>query len=283
MTGKTGTLFIVATPIGNLADLSRRATDVLSSVAVIAVEDSRHSGRLLDHLGISKPLIAFHEHNERERFPALLERLRAGDDIALISDAGTPLISDPGYVLVQQARQAGFTVSPIPGACAVIAALSASGLPTDRFQFNGFLPAKSGGRKKVLESLARDQATLVFYEAPHRILASMADVVDVFGTERLVVVARELTKSFETFYSGSAADVLAQLEADPYAAKGELVMMIQGAVAEANEPSIEVDKLLRLLGDALPVKKAAQITAEVSGLPKNELYRRLLEMKDDNA
>src|SRR5690554_8232407 len=207
-------LYIVATPIGNLEDLSPRAVKVLSSVAVIAAEDTRHSGRLLEHLGISKPMIAFHDHNERDRVQNILGQLLDGADVALISDAGTPLISDPGYVLVREARAAGVQVSPIPGPCALIAGLSAAGLPTDRFLFAGFLPAKRSGRQAALEQLRKEPATLVFYESPHRIIDFMKDMVEVLGPDRECVLGRELTKTFETFYSGSAETVLGELQAD---------------------------------------------------------------------
>ncbi|RBP33679.1 16S rRNA (cytidine1402-2'-O)-methyltransferase [Marinobacter pelagius] len=281
--GGPGTLYIVATPIGNLGDLSPRAEKVLSSVAVVAAEDTRHSGRLLQHLGLSKPMIALHEHNERERVDRVLKELQAGKDLALISDAGTPLISDPGYVVVREARAAGIRVSPIPGPCALVTALSAAGLPTDRFLFAGFLPAKRTGRKAALEALKREQATLVFYESPHRILDTLADLVSVLGSERELVLGRELTKTFETFYSGNAGGVLAELEADPHGSKGEFVMVVRGAEVSGRgeaESQLDVDKLLELLLAELPVKKVAKIVAELTGGSKNELYQRALELKD---
>ncbi|GAA0848646.1 16S rRNA (cytidine(1402)-2'-O)-methyltransferase [Marinobacter szutsaonensis] len=281
--GGPGTLYIVATPIGNLGDLSPRAEQVLSSVAIVAAEDTRHSGRLLQHLGLSKPMIALHEHNERERVDRVLKELLAGKDLALISDAGTPLISDPGYVVVREARAAGIRVSPIPGPCALVTALSAAGLPTDRFLFAGFLPAKRTGRKSALEALKREPATLVFYESPHRILDTLADLVSVLDGERELVLGRELTKTFETFYSGSAEDVLAELQADPHGSKGEFVVVVRGAEASGRaeaESGLDVDKLLGLLLAELPVKKVAKIVAELTGGSKNELYQRALELKD---
>lgn len=278
-----GTLYIVATPIGNLGDLSPRAEKVLSSVAMVAAEDTRHSGRLLQHLGVQKPMIALHEHNERERVERVLKELQAGKDLALISDAGTPLISDPGYIVVREARKLGIKVSPIPGPCALVTALSAAGLPTDRFLFAGFLPARRAGRKAVLESLKREQATLVFYESPHRILDTLADLVEVLGSGRELVLGRELTKTFETFYSGPAETVLAELESDPHGSRGEFVVIVRGAEASAEAESgagLDVDKLLTLLLAELPVKKAAKIVAELTGGSKNELYQRALRLKD---
>ncbi|WP_041340260.1 16S rRNA (cytidine(1402)-2'-O)-methyltransferase [Marinobacter similis] len=277
-----GVLYIVATPIGNLDDLSSRAVSVLNGVDVVAAEDTRHSGRLLQHLGLHKRLIALHDHNERDRAGSLLQELEAGRSVALISDAGTPLISDPGYVLVREARSRGLKVSPIPGACALVAALSAAGLPTDRFLFVGFLPAKRSGRRAALEQQVRETATLVFYESPHRILDAVSDIAAVFGEEREIVLGRELTKTFETFYSGSVAEVLATLEADPHGTKGEFVVMIHGAepvTSDDDAGALDVDRLLKLLLPELPVKKVAKLVAELSGRPKNELYQRALELK----
>lgn len=277
-----GTLYIVATPIGNLDDMSSRAVKVLSSVAVIAAEDTRHSGRLLQHLGISKPLIALHDHNERGRVQGIMDQLLAGKDVALISDAGTPLISDPGYVLVRDVRAEGIRVSPIPGPCALVAALSAAGLPTDRFLFVGFLPAKRAGRRGALGELQKEVATLVFYESPHRILDTVADIADLMGSQREIVLGREITKTFETFYSGGAADVHAALAQDPHGSRGEFVVVVRGAEkSESNlmAGALDVDRLLNLLMAELPVKKAAKIASELTGLGKNELYQRALDHK----
>ena len=277
-----GTLYIVATPIGNLEDLSSRAVKVLSDVAVIAAEDTRHSGRLLQHLGISKPLVALHDHNERGRVQGILDQLLAGADVALISDAGTPLISDPGYVLVRDVRAEGLRVSPIPGPCALVAALSAAGLPTDRFLFVGFLPAKRAGRRTALDELCKEVSTLVFYESPHRILASVADIADIMGAQREIVLGREITKTFETFYSGGAADVHAALIEDPHGSRGEFVVMVRGAQkAESGlmAGALDVDQLLNLLMAELPLKKAAKMASELTGLGKNELYQRALDLK----
>ncbi|GHD52190.1 16S rRNA (cytidine1402-2'-O)-methyltransferase [Marinobacter persicus] len=276
-----GTLYVVATPIGNLQDLSERAVNVLSSVSLVAAEDTRHSGRLLQHLGLSKPMLALHDHNERDRVARILAELEAGRDIALVSDAGTPLISDPGYLVVREVRGAGYRVSPVPGACAMIAALSAAGLPTDRFLFAGFLPAKRSGRRAALSDLRAQTATLVFYESPHRILDFVQDLVEEFSSGRECVLGRELTKTFETFYSGSAGEVLGQLQDDAHGTRGEFVVMVRGAPPsdEAAATALDADRLLALLIAELPVKKAARIVAEVSGVGKNELYQRALELK----
>lgn len=278
-----GTLYVVATPIGNLDDLSPRATRTLASVDVVAAEDTRHSGRLLSHLGIQQRMIALHDHNEKDRAAGILAELQAGRDVALISDAGTPLISDPGYVLVREARAAGHRVSPIPGPCALVAALSAAGLPTDRFLYVGFLPAKRSGRKASLDLLSSEVATLVFYESPHRILESVRDIAEVLGSGREIVLGREITKTFETFYSGSVAEVLAELERDPHGSRGEFVVMVRGAVAHSGnsrEATMDVDRVLRVLLAELPVKKVAKMAAELTGLSKNELYQRALALKD---
>lgn len=277
-----GTLYVVATPIGNLDDLAPRAARTLASVDVVAAEDTRHSGRLLSHLGIQKRMVALHDHNEKDRAAGILTELQAGRDVALISDAGTPLISDPGYVLVREARAAGHRVSPIPGPCALVAALSVAGLPTDRFLYVGFLPAKRSGRRASLDVLSSEVATLVFYESPHRILESVRDIADVLGPDREMVLGREITKTFETFYSGSVADVLAELERDPHGNRGEFVVMVRGAAAQAGSEeaaSMDVDRVLRVLLAELPVKKVARMASELTGLSKNDLYQRALALK----
>lgn len=279
-----GTLYIVATPIGNLDDLSLRASNILAKVDVIAAEDTRHSGRLLQHLGLQKRLIALHDHNEKDRAGSLLNELEAGRSVALISDAGTPLISDPGYVLVREARKRGFVVSPIPGACALVTALSAAGLPTDRFLFIGFLPAKRSGRRTALSALSSESVTLVFYESPHRILDTIRDIAELLGDTREVVLGRELTKTFETFYSGEARQVLTALTSDPHGTKGEFVVMVHGANATNGDDEtgvLDVNRLLELLLRELPVKKVARLASELTGRSKNELYQRALEIKQD--
>ncbi|PRY73546.1 16S rRNA (cytidine(1402)-2'-O)-methyltransferase [Halomonas ventosae] len=277
-----GSLYVVATPIGNLDDLSPRATRVLGEVAVIAAEDTRHSGRLLRHLGLSRPMLSLHEHNEAARVDALDARLVAGDDIALVSDAGTPLISDPGFVLVRELRARGRRIVPVPGPCALVAALSAAGLPTDRFLFQGFLPAKGGARRGRLDALAAREETLVFYESPHRIRDTLADLTTTLGARR-VVLARELTKAFETFLDGSAAELLARMDADPDQARGEFVVMVAGAGPRGNADAstVEADALLSaLLVEGLGVKQAAAVAARVLGGSKKTWYGRLQALKD---
>ena len=273
-----GTLYIVPTPIGNLGDMTERALNVLRHCQAIAAEDTRHSGQLLQHLGIKKELFALHEHNERQKAALVIERLQRGDDIALISDAGTPLISDPGYVLVQQCRIAGITVTALPGACAFVTALSGAGLPTDRFCFEGFLPAKPQQRRKALQALVTETRTLVFYESPHRIVDTLADLVTEFGGDRTMVMARELTKQFETYLSGSIAEVQAKVLADSNQQRGEMVLMLSGAEAAAEtDVNPAAMKTLNLLRKELPLKKAAALAAEIHGARKNTLYQLALE------
>ncbi len=270
-------LYIVATPIGNLSDLSPRALEVLGSVDRVAAEDTRHSGRLLAHFNIKAPMISVHDHNERQRAELIIEHLRNGESVALVSDAGTPLISDPGFVLVRAVREAGFRVSPVPGCCAFIAALCASGLPSDRFLFEGFLPAKSGARLQRLKALASESPTLVFYESTHRILASLADMAEAFGGERYAVVARELTKTFETIQGGTLTELLAWIEQDPMQQKGEFVVLVQGAPQSvADNIDGEALRILHLLAEELPPKKAAGLAASITGLKKNQLYQALI-------
>ncbi|MHB1948624.1 MAG: 16S rRNA (cytidine(1402)-2'-O)-methyltransferase, partial [Gammaproteobacteria bacterium] len=265
-----GNLYIVATPIGNLQDMSLRAIETLKNVDLIAAEDTRHSAALLQHFSISTPLLALHEHNERERANTLLERLQQGESIALISDAGTPLISDPGYFLVKEARGLGVNVIPIPGPCAAIVALSAAGLPTDRFIFEGFLPAKTKGRVDRLTALKHEPRTMIFYEAPHRIVELLEDMQTVFGNDRTVVIARELTKKFETMRSGALFELVEWVKNDPNQQKGELVVLAEGSSeSPANIPSQE---LLTLLLEHLPLKQAVEIAAKISGDRKNDLY-----------
>lgn len=277
-----GALYVVATPIGNLDDLSSRATRVLGEVALIAAEDTRHSARLLRHLGLSVPMLSLHEHNEPARIEQLDARLVAGESIALISDAGTPLISDPGFVLVRELRARGRQIVPIPGPCALVAALSAAGLPTDRFVFQGFLPARRAGRRARLEVLAEREETLVFYESPHRIRDTLADLALTLK-ERQLVVARELTKTFETFLDGTAAELLARMDADPDQARGEFVIMVAGAVPRAGEgaASFEADALLAaLLEEGVGVKQVAAVASRVLGGSKKDWYARTQTLKD---
>jgi 16S rRNA (cytidine1402-2'-O)-methyltransferase len=272
-------LYIVATPIGNLADLSPRAQEVLASVDYIAAEDTRHSARLLAHFSIKTPMISVHDHNERQRSGQIIEWLAAGHSIALISDAGTPLISDPGFHLVRAVREAGYRVSPIPGCCAFVAALSASGLPSDRFQFIGFLPAKSGARSRLLNAHAAHTETLIFHESTHRIVASLAAMVDAFGGERYAVVARELTKTFETIHGDTLHNLLQWIQADSHQQRGEFVVLVHGAPAAEQEEPLdgEAERIVRILARELPPKKAAALAAEITGQKKNRLYRRLID------
>ncbi|MAK90114.1 MAG: 16S rRNA (cytidine(1402)-2'-O)-methyltransferase [Oceanospirillaceae bacterium] len=276
---QAGTLYIVATPIGNLSDLTERAKQVLASVDVIACEDTRHTQKLLQHLGIRKPLLSVHEHNERERTEQVIHHLRQGQTMALVSDAGTPLISDPGFPLVQALRSEGLNVSPVPGVSAIITALSAAGLPTDRFTFEGFLPHKAGGKREKLEAQAQEPRTLVYYEAKHRIIETLQIMAEVFGPERPACVARELTKTFETFYPGTLPQIIEQISADDDQQKGEFVVMIAGNPDPAPASEVDMDKLFRLLLVELPPKKAAAIVAELSGENKKALYQKALEIQ----
>ena len=273
-----GTLYVVATPIGNLDDISARALRVLREVALIAAEDTRHSQRLLQHFGIATPLAACHEHNERDQGGRFIGRLQAGEDVALISDAGTPLISDPGFHLVRSARAAGIPVVPVPGACALIAALSAAGLPSDRFIFEGFLPAKATGRRQRLEALREEPRTLLFYEAPHRLLESVEDMLAVFGPERPALLARELTKTFETLKGLRLAELREFIAADSNQQRGECVLLVGGWQAPEGEEAVSAESLrvLDLLLAEMPVKRAAALAAEITGVRKNLLYQAAL-------
>ena len=274
-----GTLYVVATPIGNLEDISARALRVLREVALIAAEDTRHSSRLLQHFGITTPLAACHEHNEREQGGRFVERLLAGEDVALISDAGTPLISDPGFLLVRAARAAGIRVSPVPGACALVAALSAAGLPSDRFIFEGFLPAKAAARQARLQSVVEEPRTLIFYEAPHRLLESLQDMCEAFGGQRQAVLGRELSKTFETLKGLPLDELCAWVAADSNQQRGECVVLVAGWQAPEGEDALsgEALRVLDLLLADLPLKRAAALAAEITGVRKNLLYQVALE------
>lgn len=275
-----GVLYVVATPIGNLEDFSPRAVMTLKAVAIIAAEDTRHSGRLLQHFDIRTHAVALHDHNESARVESLIARLQAGEDVALISDAGTPLINDPGYRLVAAAQQAGIRVVPVPGACAAIAALSAAGLASDRFLFEGFLPAKTAARKARLHGVQSETATIIFYEAPHRIVECLEDMVDVLGGERRIVLARELTKTFETIRQLSLGEMLVWVRADENQQRGEIVLVLEGTTVSADdEDYAEADRVLKILMADLPLKQAAALTAEITGLKKNALYERALQLK----
>jgi 16S rRNA (cytidine1402-2'-O)-methyltransferase len=270
---KPGTLWIVATPIGNLGDLSQRARDVLADVALIAAEDTRHSRPLLRHFGISTPVVALHEHNEREAVASLIARLRDGENVALISDAGTPLVSDPGFRLVRAAREAGLQVSPVPGACAAIAALSVAGLPSDRFVFEGFLPAKPAARRARLRELANEPRTLVVYESSHRIAESCDDLVEAFGAEREAALLRELTKLHETFLGSTLGEIATRVEADAEQRLGEFVLVIAGRGEDADAKLTEGRRVFAILREELPPAKAAKLAAAVSGAPRKALYQ----------
>ena len=267
-----GTLFVVATPIGNLGDLSPRALDTLKAVVAICAEDTRYTRQLLAHYGVEKPLVALHEHNEEQLAAKIVARLQGGESLALVSDAGTPLISDPGFRLVRAARAAGVRVSPVPGACAFVAALSVAGLPSDRFVFEGFLPAKTSARRERLARLVAEPRTLVFYESAHRIEEALVDLAAAFGDERPAVLARELTKLFETVLDGTLAGLRTQVAADANQRKGEFVLLVQGAGEDADARIVEGRRLYAKLSEHLPPSTAAKLAAELSGAPRKALY-----------
>lgn len=268
-----GCLWVVATPIGHRDDLSARAIETLRAVAVIAAEDTRHSRPLLVHHNIDTPLIALHEHNERDAVDAIVRRMQGGDAVALISDAGTPLISDPGFRLVRAARAAGIRCIPVPGACAAIAALSVAGLPSDRFVFEGFLPPKAAARRSRLQELAGDARTLIFYESSHRVAESLADMRDVFGADREAVLARELTKLFETVLGAPLAELAARVVADPDQQRGEHVILVAGRGEEVDAKLAEGQRVFAILREELPPAKAAKLAAAISGAPRKLLYQ----------
>lgn len=284
MSDSQGVLYIVATPIGNLGDITRRAVEVLTEVDLIAAEDTRTSQKLLAHYDIRTPMMALHEHNEREQSGEIIKKIQAGQRIALISDAGTPLISDPGYHLVAAAHQAQVPVHPIPGASALIAALSASGLATDRFVFEGFLPSKTMARQAYLQKLIDEPRTLIFYEAPHRLLETLEAMLAVFGPERVAVLAREITKLYETIRQCPLGELTAWVKAHPEQQKGESVIMLAGAAPGPAKQQVEldVDNLLTTLLTKLSVKDAAHLVSQLTGLGKNELYARALEIQQPN-
>jgi 16S rRNA (cytidine1402-2'-O)-methyltransferase len=278
-----GSLWLVATPIGNLRDLSARARDVLHGAALLLAEDTRRTRELLHACGIARKadaLWSLHDHNERGRIEPVLARLRAGESVALVSDAGTPLISDPGTALVTAAVAAGIPISVVPGPCAAIAALTLSALPAERFCFEGFLPAKAAARKTALEALANEPRTLVFYEAPHRIVAMLEACADALGAERRAAICREITKRFETVYRGSLADLVSRARADADVARGELVAVIAGApqIAES-AATTDVDRLLATLLAELPVSQAARLAALATGAARNDIYARAIELR----
>lgn len=275
-----GTLYVVATPIGNLKDMTERAVEVLRNVDYIAAEDTRHSGPLLKHFSIDKPTISLHNYNERERVQRILDHLQNGESIALISDAGTPLISDPGYVVVSEARAANINVSPLPGACAAIAALSVAGLPTDSFIFEGFLSPKSESRKNQLKALVSESRTLVFYEAPHRLLDTLTDMSEVFGVTRKAVVARELSKLYESVISAELSDLVDYYASHQDECRGEIVLVVAGAVAADDAPVVvKPQAVLEVLLRDLPVKQAVALACDITGAKRNQLYDLALSLK----
>lgn len=277
---ETGCLYVVATPIGNLGDMVPRAVEILQSVALIAAEDTRHSARLLSHFSIETPCVAYHDHSDDRRTEELLARLAQGESLALISDAGTPLVSDPGYRLVREARLRDVPVVPIPGACALVAALSASGLPSDRFSFEGFPPPKVNARRLWLERLAKETRTLIFYEAPHRVLACLQDMAEVFGQEREGVLARELTKTFETIRLAPLGELAEFVAGDSNQQRGEIVLMVAGAPQKsASGLDDESERVMGVLLKELPVKQAAALASQITGVKKNALYQWALDQK----
>ncbi|NRA84887.1 MAG: 16S rRNA (cytidine(1402)-2'-O)-methyltransferase [Gammaproteobacteria bacterium] len=271
-------LYIVPTPIGNLGDITLRALEVLKQVDVICAEDTRHTGRLLSHYEIKSKTMSVHDHNERARVDTIVAKLANGESIALVSDAGTPLISDPGYHLVNGVRAAGFEVVPLPGACAAITALSAAGLPTDRFCFEGFLPSKSAARMAQMKNLQTEERTMVFYESPRRICYTVKEMIEIFGPDRHIVLAREVTKAFETIHGDKASDLLLWLESDSNNQRGEMVVMVAGYKSDSDEISPEVVDALKLLATELPLKKAAGLVAKLYEQKKNALYKLGLEL-----
>jgi 16S rRNA (cytidine1402-2'-O)-methyltransferase len=274
----TGRLYVVATPIGNLGDLSARARAVLAECTLIAAEDTRRTGTLLKHFGIQTPQLSLHDHNERDRARDIILRLRAGAQIALVSDAGTPGISDPGFELVRTAAAEGFEIVAVPGPCAAIAALSIGGLPTDRFCFEGFLPARGAARRKRLQSLEQEARTLVLYEAPHRVREMLEDCAEVFGGERQATVAREITKLHESTYRGSLRDLVERATTDADFGRGEIVLVLAGAPQQAADEG-GLDRVLKILLAELPLKQAAHLAAQITETRDNEAYKRALQLK----
>lgn len=275
-----GILYIVATPIGNLDDISHRALRILEEVDVILCEDTRHTRKLLSHFAISNTTKPLHDHNEKQQAAYIVEKLKQGKQLALVSDAGTPLISDPGYSVVNECRQAGMKVVSVPGACAAIAALSIAGLPTDRFLFEGFLPAKEVAKNQAMEKLLDETRTTVFYESPRRVLDTLNTIASVLGDERKVVIAREITKTFESVYQGTVAEVIEIVNSDANHQRGEFVVMVAGAIKAEGSIPAEVISTLKLLMSELPLKKAAALTSSIYGIKKNQLYQAGLDLND---
>lgn len=284
MSIKSGVLYVVATPIGNLDDISARAIEVLSSVSLIAAEDTRHSRSLLRHFGVDTRMLALHEHNEYQALEKVIDCLKQGDAVALISDAGTPVISDPGFALVRECHQQGITVSPVPGPSAVIAAISASGLATDSFLFEGFPNRTRAARRAEFQKLCDEPRTMLFYESSHRVQVCLQDMADIFGVERPAVLARELTKLYETIIHGTLGSLCETLERDPMQSKGEFVLLVGGQVRRQDDAlSPEAERTLRILMQELPLKQAAALAAKLTGEKKNRLYQLGLELRDGDA
>ncbi len=277
------TLYVVPTPIGNLGDITQRALAVLSRVDLIAAEDTRHTGLLLQHFAISAKMYPLHDHNEQQKADHLLAKLKDGQSIALVSDAGTPLINDPGYHLVRRCREAGIRVVPLPGACAAIAALSAAGLPSDRFCYEGFLPAKTKSRKDTLQALIEETRTMIFYESTHRLLESLQDMVTVWGPQRYVVLAREITKTWESIHGAPVGELLAWVLEDEVRKRGEMVLIVEGHTPDSEALPAEALRTLALLQKELPLKKAAALAAEIHGVKKNQLYRYALDQQGEEV
>ena len=275
-----GELYLVATPIGDMTDIAPRALGILSTVDIVAVEDKRRSSRLFSHFGIKTPMISYHDHSAEKQVKKIIDELLCGKSVALISDAGTPLISDPGYKLVNAAKDKSIKVSPVPGPCALIAAISASGLPSDRFIFEGFLPSKSVPRITKIQNISADSRTIIFYEAPHRILETLIDMIKVIGPSRKIVLARELTKTYETFISGTLESVLQIIEKDLNQQKGEIVIVLAGA--DSSEKKIETQdskRILSVLLEELPLKQAVSLGSKITGTQKNIFYKLALDLK----
>lgn len=276
-----GILYCVATPIGNLEDISHRAQRILGEVDKIYAEDTRVTRHLLTHFGISKPLSSLHDHNETQQIAQVQADLDHGLNLALVSDAGTPLISDPGYKLIHVLGKQGYKIVPIPGASALISALSVAGLPTDRFTFEGFLPAKGSSRRELLKNLSHEVRTLVFYESSHRIVDSLKDMQTVWGNERNLVILRELTKLYESIYRGTVANLLERLQIDNDMCRGEFVLVVEGASPQSDEQvnTLNSQQVLSILLEELPIKQAAALAARLTGLPKNQLYKQALTLQ----
>jgi 16S rRNA (cytidine1402-2'-O)-methyltransferase len=276
----TGRLYVVATPIGNLGDLSPRAREILLGCALVAAEDTRHTALLMRHFAIATPMVSLHEHNELERAAELVERMRNGASVALVSDAGTPAISDPGYALVCAAAAAGIEILAVPGPCAAVAALSIAALSTARFCFEGFLPARDAARRTRLQGLAGEERTLIFYESPRRLAETLQDCAAIFGTGRGAVIARELTKVHESVYRGTLAELAARAQQEKDFTRGEIVLLIAGAIPQPSAaPDAELNRLLRILLEQMPLKQAAGLAAQITGMRHNEVYKRALQLK----